>query len=280
MKDLIQSKLGDYLPQTAEEEENALKEITQEVLLYELYRAGFFSKACFQGGTCLRIVHGIDRFSEDLDFALHAPDPHFDLTPYLKNVSAAMTVYGYNLEIQGADQAESNVRTRFLKDDSLKKLLNLKHQADFRKKIKIKIEVDANPPAGAVIKQSYVDFPTDFPINAHDLQSLFAGKCHALLCRVYIKGRDWYDFSWYVAKGILMNYDFLSHALDQTGPWKNKKVQVNGAWIEEHLKNKILKIDWQQVKQDVARFLKPEKQAVLALWNADFFLRKLEKLKK
>ena len=277
MNDVIQEKLMFYNCQNKEDEENAIKEITQEVALYGLEKSGFFKKADFQGGTCLRIVHGLDRFSEDLDFVLKTPDANFDLTPYIEKVKETMNVYGYNIEISGKDKANSNMRTRFLKDDSIKKILNLEHILDLRIKIQIKVEVDVNPPSGAKSEVNYLDFPTDFMITTHDLPSLLAGKCHALLCRNYIKGRDWYDYLWYISKGIEINLPMFQNAIFQLGPWKEKDILVTKSWLKKELEKKIRTNSWEDVKDDVARFLRPEKKETLKLWGVDFFIKKTEK---
>ncbi len=279
MKDLIQKKLESYHAQNAQEEENAIKEITQEVALYALAKCGFFEKAVFQGGTCLRIVHGLDRFSEDLDFTLVSPDADFMLTSYLEAVAHAMRVYGYEIEVGGNEKPERNVKAQFLKDSSIKRLLALRHLSDLKKKINIKIEVDANPPAGAAQEVKFLDFPTDFSISTYDLGSLFAGKLHALLCRPFVKGRDWYDFSWYISQRISPNYVLLGHALAQYGPWSGQSIQVDRTWLVQQMSEKIASLQWSEAFKDVSPFLKAEKSAELrTLWSREFFLAKLSKI--
>lgn len=277
MKDVIQNKLEDYNPQTKEDEENAIKEITQEIALYGLSEAGFFEHAIFQGGTCLRIIHQLDRFSEDLDFALRSPSLNFNLDEYLKKVSETMRVYGYEVEITGEDKADSNVKSRFLKDDSIKKLLHLEHNHEARKKIQIKIEIDTAPPAGDKVESNYIDFPTQTMIMTHDIPSLLAGKTHALLCRPFVKGRDWYDYLWYVSKGAPINISMLKNALNQYGPWKNKEIDIDKEWLHINLNQKITSIDWSDAKKDIDKFLRPDKKKSLQFWSEDFFLKMTEK---
>jgi len=277
MNDVIQEKLKSYNAETKEDEENAIKEITQEVALYGLEKSGFFEKAFFQGGTCLRIVHGLDRFSEDLDFVLREPDPEFDLNPYLENVMETMNVYGYKIEVSGEDKADNNGKIRFLKDDSIKKLLDFEHGQDLRKKIQIKVEVDINPPSGDNYEPNYLDFPTDFMITTHDIPSLLAGKCHALLCRNYVKGRDWYDYLWYISKSAVVNLTMFQGAINQLGPWKGRNLDITSEWLHEELNKKVKSIDWEEAKDDVKRFLRPEKKEALNLWNEDFFIKKTTK---
>ena len=280
MKDIIQSRLSShYNLKTAEDELNALKEITQEVALYALYKVGFFEKVSFIGGTCLRIIHSLDRFSEDLDFSMREIDPSFKLDEYLEKAIDVMKPYGYGLSIDEKDLTDKNVQSRFLKDDSIKKVLTFKHQQDERKKIKIKVEVDTNPPIGAVDKSEFIDFPEDSQILAYDLPSLMSGKLHALLCRDYTKGRDWYDFSWYVKNNCSPNLKLLENALNQLGPWKNQNISIDEQFLKEILVNKVNSLNWDDVKVDVSQFLSLEKAHSLDLWSVEFFENKVKKLK-
>ena len=278
MKDLIQQRLDTYQSKTVEDEENALKEITQEVALYALAESGFFQKASFQGGTCLRIIHGLDRYSEDLDFCLNAPDPNFNIATYLDQATTLMNTYGYAIEISGKDRADSSVQMRFFKDDSIKLLLGLNHLSDVKKKIKIKIEIDTNPPAAAEIAPAFVDFPMDFSVNAHNISTLFAGKCHALLCREYTKGRDWYDLSWYAAQKATVNFSYLSNALYQVGPWPNQEIDINAEWLQKQLLKKIEQVDWPAAVADVFRFVPADKSLTLKLWSGEFFASRVKKI--
>lgn len=183
MKDLVQRRLDVYNPKSGNEELNALKEITQEIALYSLYKAGFFQETSFLGGTSLRIVHGLDRFSEDLDFSTKVVSAHFNLDWYLEHSLEYMNAYGYDLSVSQKDLSDRTIQSRFIKDESIKKVLTFRHKHDSRSKIKIKVEVDTNPPDGANYSVEYVDFPHLFAISQYDLPSLMAGKLHALLCQ-------------------------------------------------------------------------------------------------
>ena len=280
MKDIVQQKLDAYQCQTAEDEENAIREITQEVALFALGKSDFFKYATFQGGTCLRILHGLDRFSEDLDFVLQVPNREFDITPFLDKTASIMASFAYDIKVSGGEKNDNNVQKRFLKDDSIKKILSFQHYSQFDKKIKIKVELDINPPIGSVNEIAFCDFPMDFSVVAQNLPSLFAGKCHALLCREYVKGRDWYDFLWYISSGVSVNDELLSSALNQVGNWQNKNVTVTHTWQLDNLGKRIEEINWQDAANDIRRFLRPEKLETLALWKKDFFLQKLAKLRK
>lgn len=279
---IVQQRLESYKCQTPLEEENAIKEITQEIALLGLSRAGFFKDVEFHGGTALRILYGLQRFSEDLDFATLKPDNKFELNKYLKPVADEFNNYGYDVEIQDRSKADRVVQKAFLKDDSIGRVLLLQYPQPIRssKKIQIKFEVDTNPPLGAETEIKYLDFPFPFTVQTKNLPSSFSGKIHALLCRPYLKGRDWYDFIWYIAQNIGLNYQLLTNAINQIGPWQKQNILINKDWVLTQLDQKIQSIDWQKAAEDVRRFLRPNEQEALGLWSEDFFLSRLEKLSK
>ena len=276
--DVIQNRLLTYQSQTILEQEHALKEITQEIALLALARAGFFRVAAFQGGTCLRILYGLERFSEDLDFVLEKPDHQFNWTTYLNTMRDEFNAYGFTLEINDKRKLDRAIQTAFLKADSVGGLLVIKDIRTQHTKLKIKLEIDTNPPDSSTYELKYLDFPLPYSIKTQDLSSLFASKIHALLCRPYVKGRDWYDFIWYVARKTPINFALLSHAINQAGPWQGHNIIVNSTWFLNELKTKIESIDWRAAKKDVARFLRARELTTLELWSKDFFLSRAEKL--
>jgi hypothetical protein len=172
------------------------------------------------------------------------------------------------------------VRTAVLKNNSFVNQLNLQfYKGHANRKITIKLEVDANPPAGSGFDYTYLDFPTDFEVCHQDLPSNFALKIHALLCRPYLKGRDWYDFNWYIRQDVSPNLPHLQNALIQYGPWEGQKgLVIDKSWVREELQLKIDSIEWAEAAADVAPFLKLSEQESLKVWNARFFSAKLEKL--
>jgi len=184
------------------------------------------------------------------------------------------------LEIQDRSKADSAVKKAFLKDKSFGRVLNLKNipQDQQTKKLKIKFEIDTNPPLGSHFEIKYLDFPIPFALTLQDRPSLLAGKSHALLCRKYTKSRDWYDFLWYVQNTTSLNFKLLSNALDQMGPWKNQGIQVDKTWYRENIGQKIQNLDWKAAKDDVIRFLGSQEQKGLEVWGQSFFLDRLEKL--
>ncbi len=276
---MIQQRLEAYHCRTALEEDHAIREITQEIVLAALGRGEFFKHALFQGGTCLRIFHGLNRFSEDLDFILREPNPGFQLREHIQHLTEELSAFSYQIEITDRAKAGMAVQTAFLKDSSLGKLIELQ-QADRSgplRKIRIKLEVDTNPPAGSDAALEYLDFPFVSAVATQDMPSLFAGKMHALLCRKQVKGRDWYDFIWYTSRGASVNEVFLGAALDQVGPWQGKHIHVDKEWMVKALEEKIAAIDWKKAASEVLPFIPTNEQSSLSLWNQDLFLRQLHK---
>lgn len=245
-----------------------------------MWRGGFFEVALFQGGTSLRILHGLPRFSEDLDFLLRAPDPGFDWAPYLKALIDVVGQFGLKLDAQSRPGMDKAVRQALLKNDSIASQLDLSFAGGGRPKtIRIKLEIDVNPPLGSGEATTYLDFPADYEVRHQDLASNFALKIHALLCRGFLKGRDWFDFSWYVSRGVAPNLALLRNALLQAGPWQDDdSIVVDMPWLAEALTAAISRIDWKDAAADVARFLRPADLKSVDLWSEQFFSAKVKKL--
>lgn len=279
MIELIKKRLAEYNVSNPIEEANALKEIVQEIMLFALWRADFFEVAAFQGGTSLRILHGLPRFSEDIDFILLESNPAFSWQPYLDKLTKTCNEFGIQPEAINKNNMDRNVKAALIKDSSIANQLNLSFVNNKSgQKLKIKLEIDCNPPAGSGFDYTYLDFPVDFEVGHQDLSSNFALKTHVLLCRPYLKGRDWYDFNWYIAQGVTPNLLLLQNALIQYGPWKGESLNVNREWLVEALSEKIASVNWKDAADDVERFLKPVEQKSLKLWSNKFYMSKLEKL--
>lgn len=279
MIELIQQRLDSYKASNPVEEEQATKEILQEVALYSLWRADFFEVAAFQGGTSLRILHKLPRFSEDLDFILKKPDPGFEWGSYLKKLQDGFEEFGLQTEVLDKSRMDQSVKKAVLKDNSISNQLNLSfYRGHPEQKLKIKLEIDINPPEGSGYEYSYLDFPLDFEVCHQDLASNFALKIHALLCRPYIKGRDWYDFNWYVKHKVQPNLPHLQAALPQLGPWKDQNITVDMDWLHHAMMKIIASINWKEAATDVERFLNPAEKQSLKLWSENFFQSKLENL--
>ena len=280
MIELIQEKLTAYNAANHLEENHAVKEILQDIALYSLWRTGFFEVAAFQGGTSLRILHGMTRFSEDLDFILKVPDPEFNWPVYLQGMRGHFEEFGLKSQVLDKSRMDQRVKKALIKDSSICNQLNLSFfRGNPRQMQKIKLEIDVDPPDSSGFEYSYLDFPLDFEVCHQDLSSNFALKIHALLCRPYLKGRDWYDFSWYVKTGVQANLAHLQAALFQWGPWAHQKINFNIEWLKRELTRKAAHIDWPAAADDVQLFLRPLEQPGLRLWNEKFFTHKIEKLR-
>lgn len=274
--ELLQRRLDEYSCEGEEEEQNAIREILQEMILAGLARTDFFTKAAFHGGTQLRIFEGIRRYSEDLDFVLLEPDRAFLLKPYLDRVAKELESIGVELEVKDKSKADSTIKKGFLKNDSLVRLLELRYTG--RKgtlgtpaKTLIKLEIDTNPPEGAGYRAQTLLFPFPASVRSFDRESSFAGKVHALLCRTYIKGRDWFDLVWYASVRAKVNHAMLTAAIDQQGEWAGTHQQTSDEWVREKLHEVIARMDWDAAREDVRRFVYASDRPSLDLWGRDFF---------
>jgi len=277
---VLSAKIRDYAPTNPVDQENVLQELMQHYVLSSLARASLFAQAMFHGGTCLRIVYGMNRFSEDLDFLLKQPDPRFRWQGYLASVRKDCAQEGIAFEVQDKAQAGTAVQRAFLKTDSIGKILtlDLPFERYQPRKIRIKLEIDTNPPAGSSFTTRYITFPVTAPVTTQSLESGFALKLHALLCRPYVKGRDWYDFVWYVARNTKPDLNLLRHALHQLGPWAGQKIAVTLPWVQENMDAAIRRIKWTTARNDVQRFLPLREQEGLRAWGVDFFLQQLARM--
>jgi len=279
MIDLIQRRLDEYQAANAIEEEQAIKEIIQEIALFALSKTDFFEVAAFQGGTSLRILHGLPRFSEDLDFILKQPDPEFDWSSYLKNLVRNLEEFGLEAEVKDKSRMDQAIKKAILKDNSISNQLDLSfYRGQYGQKQHIKLEIDINPPSGSGFEYTYRDFPVDFEVCHQDLSSNFALKIHALLCRAYLKGRDWYDFNWYIKNRVEPNLSLLQAALVQYGPWEGQPLKIDRQWLKHELSNKISSINWKQAAADVERFMNKTEKDSLKLWSEGFFAQKANRL--
>lgn len=280
MIELIQRRLDSYKATGPVEEEQATREILQEVALYALWRAGFFEVAAFQGGTSLRILRGLPRFSEALEFILKEPDPDFDWNTYLEKMLGGLQEFGLQSEALDKSRMDQRVKKALLKDNSVSNQLDLAFYRGHKdKKLTIKLDIDVNPPEGSGYDYSYLDFPLDFEVCHQDLSSNFSLKIHALLCRPWLKGRDWYDFNWYVKQGVQPNFTHLQGALYQYGPWEGQTLTIDKDWLISTLLEKVATVNWAEAAEDVARFLNAAERQSLRLWSERFFNKKVEDLR-
>ena len=278
MNSVLKNMLDKYEIKNSIDETNAMKEIIQEIVICGLSRGGFFNEAAFYGGTALRIFYGLNRFSEDLDFALLKPNKDFDLSKYFPFIEKEVQAYGLNLSITEKEKTkDSNIMSAFLKGDTKEHILmffpneNMQNTTSL-KNIKIKFEVDINPPSGAKYDLKYKLLPSPHQVKLYDEASLFAGKIHAILCRNWnyrTKGRDLYDYIFYLSKNISVNLELVKEKLiDSNGLKGNDNFDIN--ILKEMLTTKFNEINYNDAKEDVIAFI--EDKDSLNLWTKEFFI--------
>lgn len=245
----------------------ALREVMQEIALAGLYRGGFFDKVAFYGGTCLRIFYGLPRFSEDLDFSLLKPDSSFSFEPYFRAIHDEFSAFGFEVTLSAKKKSvQSEVESAFLKKTSSLYDLNITG----RKTVKIKLEVDKDPPLGFATEERLLIQPYSFYTKCFDLSDLFAGKMHALLFRRWnnrVKGRDWFDFEWYVRQGVLLGLKHFAERGFQSGDLADRNLSTSE--FQALLHERIDSLNVRSARQDVVRFI-PE-PAVVDIWSREYF---------
>ena len=279
MTTTIESLLENYNPKSKNEYENAIQEIMQEISLMGLWRAKFFEHAAFYGGTSLRILYGLNRFSEDLDFSLLKPDPKFNLLPFLKAIEEELELSGLKVNVEHKiKHPEESIRSAFLKAGTLETFIrigldeSLKRYTQPNEVIKIKLEIDIDPPPGFTTEIQYLTRPIPFSVRTYVPEDLFAGKMHALLCRPYkvrVKGRDWYDFIWYVSKGFQLNLAHLEMRMRQSGHYLSDNSLSKKIFLDL-MQEKILALNLNAAKEDIRRFIRDPKD--LDGWSQEFFM--------
>ncbi|MCH9611487.1 MAG: hypothetical protein S4CHLAM81_09270 [Chlamydiales bacterium] len=283
MHDAISQMLLRYQCETSADYHNALKEIIQELALFGLWRRKFFEHAAFYGGTALRILHGLPRFSEDLDFSLLKVDEQFSLQSYEKGIVQELEALGLEIEVSiKKKNSETAIQSAFLKGNTVIHLLKVgmpQHHIKFfnpDERVKIKLEVDTDPPPSFQTEAVPIFLPLPFSVRTYCLPDLFAGKIHALLFRQWqkrIKGRDWYDFLWFIGNKAALNLEHLKARIQQTdancGPITLQKVK-------EMIHEKVEKLDLQLAKRDVAPFVKDP--TYLDGWSKDLFHSAVDRL--
>lgn len=270
--------LDQYHPQSADQAVGALREILQQIALLGLWRAKFFEHAAFYGGTALRILHGLDRFSEDLDFTLVRANVDFDLGRYIQILETEIQAFGFDMHVVMKQKAvPAPIQSAFLKGNTRNQMLVVEIPAGLvahvprDQSLKIKLEVDTDPPGGIVTDTRYLLQPIPFAVRVCDTPCLFAGKMHAVLCRQWkgrVKGRDWYDFVWFVANHPRLDLRHLEARMRQTGHWQEPD-PLSPRAAQDLLGAAIMRLDVDQARREVRPFLNnPESTDV---WSCDFF---------
>jgi len=260
---------------------NALKEVFQEIALLGLYQGGFFEKAAFYGGTALRILHGLPRFSEDLDFTLLEKNDDFNLEQYFSSIIDEFEALGITIDIAQKINKDfkSDIASAFLKNSTSIHTLNIEanDMGDILdgihsgKKLKIKFEVDTNPPLKFQTESKTLLLPKTFNIITMTLPNLYAGKMHAVLYRKWIsrvKGRDWYDFEWYVKQNTKLNLEHLQERMYESGDL-NKNIELDKTIFKNLMYNKIETLDIAKAIEEVSPFIKDK--SVFDFWSKDYF---------
>ena len=270
--EIYDSMLSRYDLTTEQNKRNAIFEVDQQVILAGLYSGGFFESAAFYGGTCLRLFHGLQRFSEDMDFSLLAQDDAFDFSKYFQPIVDAFALVGREVEIKKKDKKNfGKVESAFLKDNT--DVYDVIFQTE--KSIKIKIEVDTCPPLNFKTEQKLLLQPYSFMTRCFTLPDLFAGKMHALVYRAWknrVKGRDWYDFEWYVRHNV--HLDFV-HLAERCKQFNDEDITLEQ--FKEKLKERLSTADIKQVKEDVLPFVRNPKE--LDIWSNDYFVQLAEMMR-
>lgn len=274
MNSIVLDRIKQAQNKSLEDEMALIREIIQELALLGLWRSKFYEKACFYGGTALRILHGLERFSEDLDFSLLKPDPEFDIMKYEGAIKKELQSFGFEVEIVSKiKKISTNIQSAFIKANTLVHLLKVSssHKTHRDSLFKIKIEVDKDPPPGFTTETQSVFWPLAFYVKTFSLPDLFAGKMHACLCRSErnnIKGRDWFDFLWYVSRKTPLNLEHLQHRMQQS-KHLSAKTPLDLKTFHRIYEEKISSIDFNLAKQDLRPLLKDF--GSLEAWSYDLF---------
>ncbi len=285
MHDAIRTMLARYALQTDDDCVNALREILQELALLGLWRSKFFEHAAFYGGTALRVLHGLDRYSEDIDFSLLAPDPGFSLGQYGESLAREIGSFGFHVEFeQRAPTRRTAIESAFLKADTLEQLLVIEADPDLLAgrhpgaALRIKLEVDTDPPGGFETESRYLLRPIPFAVRAYSLPDLLAGKLHAILCRKWrtrVKGRDWYDLAWYAGRHPRVRLSHLEARMRQSGDHP-EDAPLTRVRLMELLNQAVDRLDVDRARDDVVRFI-PDPRSV-EIWSNDFFFEVVRRI--
>jgi predicted nucleotidyltransferase component of viral defense system len=283
--DAIRSMLNRYDCQTRDDYVNALREILQELALLGLWRSKFFERAAFYGGTALRVLYGLDRYSEDLDFSLLTPDTSFTLGSFGEALLREIRSFGFEVDFQASEKATpTRIESAFVKANTYRQLLIIDTSDELLrglhpgKMLKVKLEVDTDPAGGFEIESRYLLQPIPFGLRVYRLPDLFAGKLHAVLCRKWksrIKGRDWYDLVWYTARHPRVNLRHLETRMRQSGDYSDEE-PLTRTRLLDLLRQRVGHLDVAEIREEVAPFVHDRRS--LEVWSQDFFLQVIDRI--
>jgi predicted nucleotidyltransferase component of viral defense system len=286
MNEVIRQILATYDIRSLDDSLKALREVMQEIALLGLWRSKFFEKAAFYGDSALRVLYGLDRFSEDLDFSLLEKKDDFDLADYTGALKRELASFGFAVHIESKlKQPGAAIQSAFLKADTRTQMISVEFEKSLVKQVprnqvlKIKLEVDTDPPPGFSAETRYLLRPVPFAVRTFSLPDLFAGKMHAVLCREWksrVKGRDWYDLVWFAAYHPELHLSHLEQRMRQTGHWTGPS-PLTEAEFRGLLAGRIDSFDVGQIRREVEPFVKDP--AALAVWSREFFLDVASRIK-
>lgn len=286
MNDVLKQLITKPLPESEQDILQLLRESLQSLSLLGLWRSNFFEHAAFYGGTALRILYGLDRFSEDLDFSLLKPNPDFTFEKYKDSITRELEAFGFEVNFEVKEKSQrSEIESAFIKTNTLNQLIlieapiSITSAFDKQKVLKVKLEVDTNPPPGFDTEMKYVFSPIQFAVKSFRLPSLFAGKMHAILCRKWktrVKGRDWYDFAWYIGNYPELKIKHLEERMRQSGDYTEAE-ELTKENLLDNLNTTIDKLDIDKARQEVEPFV--DNKTSLEIWSKEFFRAAAEKIK-
>ena len=280
MNHAVRTMLDRYECKTRDDYVHAVREILQELALLGLWRSKFFEHAAFYGGTALRVLYGLDRFSEDLDFSLLAPDPAFTLSRFGEALRHELRAFGFDVrfEQKSGSPRTTAIESAFLKADTTRQLIVLEASPELveampqRQQLAIKLEVDTDPPSGFMTETRFLHQPVAFAVRAYALPDLLAGKVHAVLCRRWknrVKGRDWYDLAWYAGRHPQVRLSHLEARLRQSGHYTGT-APLTMAELQQRLTEAVDRLDVKLAAKEVEPFVRDP--ASLTLWSKPFFM--------
>jgi predicted nucleotidyltransferase component of viral defense system len=267
MINILKKELEDF--KSREEKFNQLRELLQILILKIIYDTAFFKNIVFTGGTALRILFNLRRFSEDLDFSL-VNTKSYSLRKFSETLTTHLSQYGLEAEIQVKEK--KTIQEMSIKFKNILYDFDISPQSG--QKLFIKVEIDTFPPQGGSIEVSLINKLFMFTITHLDLPSLFATKLHACFFRRYIKGRDFYDLLWYLTRKIDPNFVLLNNAIKQTQ--KNRIIQVNRSTFQQFLLQQMLKVNFEKVRREVERFLEDKDE--VKLLNKQSFINLIKRM--
>jgi len=286
MNNVVNKMLEKYNCKTTQDSIHALREILQEIALLGLWRSKFFEHTAFYGGSALRILYGLNRYSEDLDFSLLKRDENFSLDKYLIQLQKEINAFGFDISIDMKEKVIINdIQSAFLKANTLNHLLvispseTLKNEIPETQKLKIKLEIDVNPPPNFNTEVKYLLNPIAFSVKTYSLPDLFAGKMHAILFRKWkdrVKGRDWFDLVWYISNHPKLHLKHLESRMIDSGDWENGR-ELKDENLIELLTHSIHNLNIENAKKDIINFI-PSKE-LISIWSHEFFLEIINKIK-